>query len=233
MLSPANPDRIGIPIRSVTSIGTPHYGTPIADLAEHAIDLIPFPHLPFSTADPFQTILDKLWISRDGMRELKAVYCQQIFNSKYVDAPGVTYFSAAGSGRASFPRSWGPLVLFGEYLTALTGDANDGLVPVKSAQWGAYDRNTWPADHIEEAGYNSVSRQVRSTARQGCQPGLRPVRVTGLRAEIIRSASPALFRRVRRHPTTAEGSCLPGRAIRAGPRPYRHDRGRGHRLEDP
>jgi triacylglycerol lipase len=87
ILSPANPDRIGIPTRFVTSISSPHHGTPIADLAEHAVDLIPFPHLPFSTADPFQTILDKLGISRDGMRELKAVYCQQIFNSKYVDAP--------------------------------------------------------------------------------------------------------------------------------------------------
>src|SRR5580704_1011547 len=34
MLSPANPDRIQAPIRSLTTISTPHRGSPIADIVD-------------------------------------------------------------------------------------------------------------------------------------------------------------------------------------------------------
>ena len=155
MLSPTNPDRIELPIRSVTSIGTPHRGTLIADLVDHPLDLLPFPHLPFGPAiDPLDAVLNKLGISRDGMRELKTEYCLKVFNPMHVDAPNVSYFSVAGSGRKDFPYTNALFLLFHQYLAARTGEASDGLVTTTSAQWGTFDPNFWRADHAEEIGYN-------------------------------------------------------------------------------
>lgn len=155
MLSPANPARITMPIRSLTTISTPHQGTLIADLVDAPSELIPFPHLPFGLKmDPLDAVLGKLGISREGMRELKTEYCQQVFNAKYVNSPDVRYFSAAGAGRTSFPATAALFFLFGQYLAARTGDSNDGLVTTTSSQWGTFDPNCWPGDHAEEIGYN-------------------------------------------------------------------------------
>jgi triacylglycerol lipase len=155
MLSPANPGRITVPIRSLTTIGTPHQGSPIADLLDHPADLIPFPQLPFGAAiNPLGAALGKLGISLDGLRNLTTEYCKQVFNPTYIDAPQVSYHSVAGSGRAEFPPTAALFLLFHQYITARTGEANDGLVATTSAQWGTFDANTWPIDHAEEVGYD-------------------------------------------------------------------------------
>jgi len=155
MLSPANPDRIGIRIHSLTTVGTPHQGSPIADLVDHPADLFPFPHLPFSgVPDLLQPALAKLGISLEGLRDLTSEYCQRVFNPKYVNDPNVAYFSVAGSGRPDFPPTAALFLLFHQYLSARTGEANDGLVTTTSAQWGAFDPNTWPGDHADEVGHD-------------------------------------------------------------------------------
>ncbi len=155
MLSPANPDRIAVPIRSLTTISTPHQGSPIADLLDHPADLIPFPHLPFSgVANPLEAALKKLGISLDGLRNLTSEYCQRVFNPTYVNAPQVSYYSVAGSGRTTFPQTAALLFLFHQYITARTGEANDGLVTTTSAQWGTFEGNFWSTDHAEEIGYD-------------------------------------------------------------------------------
>jgi len=155
MLSPANPGRIGVRIRSLTTIGTPHRGSPIADLLDHPGDLAPFPHLPFGAADNlFTDTLNELGISLNGLRDLTTQYCQQVFNPTYSDNPDVAYFSVAGRGRTGFPPVSAPLLLFHHYIAAKTGHANDGLVAVTSAPWGTFDPTPWPSDHTEEVGWN-------------------------------------------------------------------------------
>ncbi len=47
ILSPANPNRLQIPVRSLTTISTPHRGSPVADVIDNPQALSPFPHLPF------------------------------------------------------------------------------------------------------------------------------------------------------------------------------------------
>jgi triacylglycerol lipase len=154
MLSPANPDRIAVPIRSLTTISTPHQGSPIADLLDHAVDLISFPHLPFGGVSSLEAALQKLGISLDGLRNLKSEYCQKVFNSTYINAPQVSYYSVAGSGRTTFPATCALFFLFHEYIAARTGEANDGMLTTTSAQWGTFDANTWPTDHAGEIGYD-------------------------------------------------------------------------------
>jgi len=154
-LSPANPGRIGVRIRSLTTIGTPHEGTPIADLLDRPADLAPFPHLPFGAADKLlEEALNRLGISLDGLGDLTTQYCLQVFNPTYLDNPDVAYYSVAGRGRTRFPPTSAPLLLFHHYIAAHTGDANDGLVAATSAQWGTFDPNLWDVDHTEEVGYN-------------------------------------------------------------------------------
>jgi triacylglycerol lipase len=155
MLSPANAARIGVPIRSLTTIGTPHRGSPIADLLDHPADLAPFPHLPFGGADNLlDAALNTLGISLNGLRDLTTQNCQQVFNPTYVDNPAVAYYSVAGGGRSGFPPTAAALLLFHQYIAAQTGEANDGLVAESSAQWGTFDPNLWLGDHAEEVGWN-------------------------------------------------------------------------------
>lgn len=154
MLSPVNPDRIQAPIRSLTTISTPHQGSPIADLVDAPENFAPFGQLPFGPhPNLLQPALDALGISLDGLRNLTTASAKQ-FSATYTDNPAVAYFSVAGSGRAGFPETCAALLLLYKYILALTGQPNDGLVTVASAQWGKFDPNPWPADHIDEVGTN-------------------------------------------------------------------------------
>lgn len=154
MLSPVNPDRIQAPIRSLTTISTPHQGSPIADLIDSPEKLAPFGQLPFGPhPNLLQPALDALGISLNGLRNLTTAYCQK-FSATYTNAPTVAYFSVAGTGRSDFPFTCRLFALFYQYILALTGRANDGLVTVPSAQWGQFDSNTWVADHADEVGTN-------------------------------------------------------------------------------
>lgn len=154
ILSPANPDRLQVPIRSLTTVSTPHRGSPVADAMNDPLAGSPFPHLPFAAGFDFlEPALNTLGISLNGMRCLATSACQA-FSAKYVDNPNVSYFSSAGSGRAAFPEASAPFFLFHRYISAATGQPSDGMVPVPSAQWGSFDPSTWAGDHGEMIGYN-------------------------------------------------------------------------------
>jgi triacylglycerol lipase len=154
VLSPISGKRLRSPVNSLTTISTPHQGSPIADLIDKPAELSPFAHLPFNPVDnTFALGLAALGISLNGLRDLKAVSCQA-FSAKYVDNPQVAYFSVTGSGRSVFPATASSFLLFHEYISAQTGQANDGLVTVSSGKWGRFDTNTWPGDHAEMIGYN-------------------------------------------------------------------------------
>jgi triacylglycerol lipase len=154
LLSPVSEKRLVGPVRSLTTISTPHRGSPIADLIDSPLDLVPFRHLPFSVGgNPLERALNELGISLDGLRDLTTASCQA-FSAKYTNDPGIAYFSVAGSGRQGILPTASAFLLFHHYIFAKTGQPNDGLVTVDSANWGTFDPTTWPADHAEEVGYN-------------------------------------------------------------------------------
>ena len=154
MLSPANAHAFAPPVRSLTTISTPHRGSPIADAIDARLEIIPFPHLPFGPPEsPVEAVLNVLGISLDSLRDLTTARCQA-FSDHYSDHPAVAYFSVAGAGRAAFPQTAAALMLFRQYIHAATGQANDGLVSLQSAAWGAVDPHPWQADHVEEVGYD-------------------------------------------------------------------------------
>jgi triacylglycerol lipase len=172
LASPAGLNMGGV-IASVTTVATPHRGTPVADLGMGALS--PFPSFltgPITSAF-LQLLEDGVYpvqtnpnILAQGT-EMTTKYMAQTFNPKYVDAPGVLYESYGGrtnlaTGAGDCDGSRYPndpsaldipqveLGLTADYMTVL-GVQSDGLVPVTSAKWGTFLQCV-PADHLKEVG---------------------------------------------------------------------------------
>ncbi len=151
ILSPNNPNGLKAPIRSLTTISTPHQGAPIADLLDSPAALSALP-LVGAIGDRIKSAFNSIGISLGALSDLTSDSCRKF--EKYVNNPNVAYFSVAGSGRSNVPETSAFFVLSHLYIVTKTGEANDGMVPVSSARWGSFDPQTWPADHADEIGHN-------------------------------------------------------------------------------
>ena len=142
-------------IASLTTICTPHRGSPVADL-------LLGPERP-GLLDPrriaFQVVegsLLSLGINLGGFADLTRE-ATAAFAERAPDVPGFPYFSVAGVGRASGSPTSLPL-LAGHAHSAGVGQSadekrNDGLVSLSSARFGKL-LGEWPADHFQVVGHN-------------------------------------------------------------------------------
>lgn len=163
-------------VASVTTIGTPHAGSSLADIVLG----VPGSGAVAGLTDAIVRLVGRpLWdevgnetsVGR-AFRQLTVEACSE-FNATYTDAPGVTYWSIAG--RTSFSlggdecdvddapelvRRWDrsrdrPAALLAVPATVLGGLSrapNDGLVSVTSARHGTF-LGCIPADHLDEIGH--------------------------------------------------------------------------------
>jgi triacylglycerol lipase len=146
LLSPANPKPNNLPIRSLTTIGTPHRGSPIADAVDND-------HIPQRVKDAISAVLAKFEISLDGLRDLRTDRCMK-FSATHPDRPGVDYSCIGGVGRPGLIiKTWKLFVPLHEFISLQTHEVNDGLVTLSSSQWGT-PVEQWPADHVDEVGYS-------------------------------------------------------------------------------
>ena len=130
-------------VRSLVTIGTPHRGTPIADLATRgplhwARKLLGAVGLPMEAVE---------WLSTESLAR---------FNREVPDVPGVRYACVVGGLRARRPRMPLPLVPVHAYLRRIAG-ANDGLVPMSSQYWGETLAEI-EADHWAQVGWQIAMR---------------------------------------------------------------------------
>lgn len=122
-------------VRSLTTICTPHHGSPVADwFCEN-----------FGRRIPLMLALQTLGMNLEGVGACRLCDCRD-FNARTPDAPEVRYFSygAAVSLERTTPflrRAWG-------IITPREGP-NDGLVSVQSAKWGEY-LGTLAVDHFAQ-----------------------------------------------------------------------------------
>jgi triacylglycerol lipase len=132
---------------SLTTLGTPHRGSPLADLSAEVI----FGYF----ADAIEKLgLDqlvrRLQTSLGAHRDLRPEDCMA-FNEQTPDHPEVAYYSWAGAPEAE----WVPFFLKIPHMMLLKGDgggANDGLVTVESARWSGW-KGTIPIDHVSMVGW--------------------------------------------------------------------------------
>lgn len=165
-------------VASVTTIATPHGGTPVADLV---LKLVQSPALQ-DVVDALVKLVgaplyDAVGEDTSVMAPLKLFSKPGItaFNAKYTDSPSVEYYSITGrtgyhlggshcnvANAPSFVSKYklvtdatdALLVATETYLDGGLTDPypNDGLVRVQDAKWGTF-LGCLPADHLDEVGH--------------------------------------------------------------------------------
>ncbi len=118
-------------IRTLTTIGTPHRGTPFADWGVRHLRRFVQPVLDICGL-PHQAFLD---LTTEGCRA---------FNAEVPDVLAVRYFSIVG--RCPLPWVNAYWLVPHEIVRRAEG-ANDGLVSVTSATWGEHTE-VWECDHM-------------------------------------------------------------------------------------
>lgn len=133
-------------VRSLTTVGTPHRGSPVADWGVSRLRAVaaPFFHL--------------LGLSYQAFLDLTTAACAR-FNATVPDAPGVRYLAVAGVCEPPLMRLRWALP---HALVSRAEGPNDGVVSVASATWGAHT-DVWEGDHLNLV--NWPSRAARKTGR--------------------------------------------------------------------
>ncbi len=136
---------LGRKVRSLVTIGTPHRGTPLADLASNG---------PLGLA---RKAIGALGIPLAALDWLTPAALER-FNAEIPDAPDVRYACVVGGIRdaaTSVPLAIAPVHA---YLRRAAG-ANDGLVPIDSQYWGETLAEI-EADHFEQVGWRFGMRRT-------------------------------------------------------------------------
>lgn len=137
-------------VTTLSTIATPHRGTPLADLLAG-----PAPQGPQRMVyDIVRDAMARLGCAAGGLASL-TTGAAAAFNRDCLDVPGVQYFAYAGCGPRSYslrPSAW----LIEKMAATADQRANDGLVSVASAQWPSNQlaEPPWLADHLAEVGYD-------------------------------------------------------------------------------
>jgi triacylglycerol lipase len=130
-------------VASVTTIGTPHRGSFLADLICEAV--------PTAAGMLARKAIELLKLPAGGLRQLGTRHCNEVFHHEVPDAPNVAYFSATSAipdpvFKHSLPVFWPTH----KVLLEREGD-NDGFVSVGSAEWGTHIC-TYRGDHYGQIG---------------------------------------------------------------------------------
>ena len=123
-------------VRSLTTIGTPHRGSPIADWGVSTADKAGVFQLIENTRMDTQAFLD---LRTKNMAT---------FNENTPNMDGVRYYSIKGIGDPN--KMIATLRWCHNYIAKQEG-ANDGLISAVSAEWGE-NVTEWPADHANQIG---------------------------------------------------------------------------------
>jgi len=136
-------------VRSLVTVGTPHRGTPLADLAMKG-PLVWARRIVRAVGMPMEAIE---WLGTEALAK---------FNAQVLDVPGVRYACVVGGMRSR--DSAVPLALAAAhaYLRRVAGP-NDGLVPISSQYWGETLAEI-EADHFAQIGWRVAVRNTFDAA---------------------------------------------------------------------
>jgi len=129
-------------VASLVTVGTPHRGTPVADLALRG---------PFDLA---RKLVSAVGIDTGAIDWLTTEALAR-FNREVPDQPGVRYASVVAGVRVRGTKMPLALLALHAYLRKVAG-ANDGLVPLDSQVWGEV-LGEIEADHWLQVGWSAQS----------------------------------------------------------------------------
>ena len=133
-------------VRSLTTVGTPHRGSPVADWGVKRFGRLLTP------------LFQLFGISTRAFIDLTSAVCAR-FNATVRNAPGVRYFSVAGVCEGPWLGSeW----RVPHAIVSRAEGANDGVVSVASASWGEHT-DLWTGDHLNLV--NWPNRRARKDGR--------------------------------------------------------------------
>jgi triacylglycerol lipase len=125
--------RLGMADRvlSLTTLGTPHRGSPFADWAASRLVRV------------LEPVLDFVGVPSGAFADLTTTACRA-FNQATPDVPGVRYFAVAGNFRSGWLT---PPWQISAPIVAQAEGPNDGIVSVASATYGE-QTDVWEVDHL-------------------------------------------------------------------------------------
>lgn len=127
-------------VASLTTIGTPHHGTPLADMV-----------LTFGEWRRLRLLLQSIGVHVDGLYDVSTRRMRE-FNRAVVDCPNVAYSSVVGAvSRDAVAAVNAVLSPAHQYLLRKVGP-NDGIVPAASQRWGEAVGEV-AADHWAQVGW--------------------------------------------------------------------------------
>ena len=129
-------------VASLTTVGTPHRGTPLADLGTNLL----------GDRLGLKAVLDKLGIGTEAFYDLTTERMRG-FNQEVADARGVAYGFYEAAVQAKLSQVSALLVPTLLFLNEQAGE-NDGLVPLASQRWGD-SLGRIDADHWAQIGWST------------------------------------------------------------------------------
>jgi triacylglycerol lipase len=137
-------------IASLTTLSTPHRGSPVADLL---LGQKPTTPLDLLMHEAVGNVLDQLSIPTGALRDLTTKGASRIPDVAKTH-PHIRYRSCFGAGRpAPFPTCV-ILLPTHHYVHSVTHQANDGVVALGSARYGEFQEPFFRCDHVDLVGHN-------------------------------------------------------------------------------
>ncbi|KAM3525288.1 hypothetical protein NHJ13051_004073 [Beauveria bassiana] len=143
--------RPDVQVASLTTIATPHRGSPVADYLVETDSRSPI-HLP-----QLYALLARAGLGTEAFEQLTTRYMTGTFDPETPDVDGVRYFSygadmkEAPSRLSVFRPSWQVMQDAGE-------GPNDGLVSVASSRWGEYRGTLVGVGHLDLINWSNRMR---------------------------------------------------------------------------
>jgi triacylglycerol esterase/lipase EstA (alpha/beta hydrolase family) len=136
-------------IASLTTLSTPHRGSPVADLLAG-----PRPNDARRIwYDRITQIVRDLGLVTGALGDLTTTGAARIPDAAQTH-PHIRYRSYFATGRAgSRPTSFALLATH-IFIETVTGQPNDGLVTLDSAKYGEFQQSFWQGDHADIVGHN-------------------------------------------------------------------------------
>jgi triacylglycerol lipase len=136
-------------IASLTTLATPHHGSPVADLVAG-----PRPDGQRRLVyDSISNLISRFGVDTGAIANLTTESASKIPDVTQTH-PCIRYRSYSASGRQGPLPTSVALSLSHLFTKEVTGQANDGVVALDSARYGEFQEPPWPCDHLDMTGHN-------------------------------------------------------------------------------